>query len=55
VYGGKNQQGIDAATRYRRGRPSKFSEECLAIADETEGDVILAPGEDGKAVACPRR
>jgi hypothetical protein len=39
--------------RAREAQADKLFEECLAIADETEGDIVLETGEDGKAIARP--
>jgi len=49
----KNREFCQQYARAREAQADKLFEECLAIADEAEGDVILATGEDGKAIARP--
>ena len=49
----KDREFCQQYARAREAQADNLFEECLAIADETEGDVVLATGEDGKAIARP--
>ena len=49
----KDREFCQQYARAREAQADKLFEGCLAIADEAEGDVVLATGEDGKAIARP--
>ena len=49
----KDREFCQQYARAREAQADRLFEECLAIADEAEGDVVLTTGEDGKAIARP--